>query len=154
MTRMLRTRWHRAVGGAGGAVAVGARVPLLEAARDPVGVPAAMAVAMAPAPEDPAKQGEEEEQAEDREQKAEREEAEAPAVVVAVVRDGGRDRRCGPAGGDDDLGGALRESGVVGAEGDGSADEQDEDRGECSSHDESPLWCSLPEASRRAVNWM
>src|SRR5256885_12312368 len=60
---------------------VGALVPLLEAAWDPVGVPAAMAVVVPPAPEDAAEQREEEEQPEDREQEAEREEPEAPAVA-------------------------------------------------------------------------
>src|SRR5437764_14253523 len=134
---MLLTRWHGTVG-RGHGVPVRALVPLLEPAGHAglaFAVPAVMAVV--PPADERADQGEEEEQAEDREQEAEREESEAPAVRVPVVRDG----RCGSGRGDDDLRGTLREAGFVGADGDRTTEDEDEDRGEKTSHVMTP--CSF-----------
>src|SRR5438445_9480920 len=131
---MLLTRGCRLIVPSRG-VAVGALVPVLEAARDvvllAVAVPATVPVvaAAAPTPEDRAEEAEEQEQAEQREEEPEREEPEAPAVSVgmAVVHRRGAGGRCG-------LDDGLVQARVVRADGDEAADDEDRDEGEERTH--------------------
>src|SRR5205823_40379 len=134
--RMLLTRGCRPIGRGRAGLPVRSLVPLLESARDAVlavAVPAVVAPAT-PAAHEGAHEPEEQEQAEDREQEPEREEPEAPPVRMPVVRDDRRATGRGDGRGDDDLLGALREPGFVRADGDRAAQDEDEDRGEKTSH--------------------
>src|SRR5258708_25696453 len=130
---MLLTRRRRLIV-PGGGVAVGALVPVLEAARDvvllAVAVPATVPVvtAAAPAPEERAEEAEEQEQSEQREEEPEREEPEAVAVRMAVVH--GRRGACRRCGLDD----GLAQARVVRADGDEAADDEDRDEGEERTH--------------------
>ena len=128
---MLLTRGCRLIV-PGARVPVGALVPVLEAARDvvllAVTVPATVSVVAAAAPEQHAEQTEEDEDAEQREQESEREEAEAPPVRMRVVGDrNGAGGRCG-------LDDGLAQAGVVCADGDEAAEDEDRDEGEERTH--------------------
>src|SRR5258706_5601336 len=130
---MLLTRRCRLIVARGG-VAVGALVPVLEAPRDivllAIAVPATVPVIAAAAPEQHAEQAEEQEQAEQWEQEPEREEPEAPAVSVGMAVIHSRRGTGGLCGLDD----GLPQAGVVRADGDEAADDEDRDEGEERTH--------------------